>query len=389
MFGHANIQAIKNQYISKISSQVRPASDEASYVFHKHFSTYQDWTPVVVHPKVLLVIAQMLARTVVGPEFCRHPDWVESVVGYAQNVFMAAICLKLVPTAMRPLVAAVTPYIYRIHKCRRKIRKVISQAIQQRLAIRRDHPEEWAARLSTDEFNTIDWLVETSPPEEATPEMIAHRLTGVSFGGSHTTANHVTNCLLELAADFDQWAPPLREEIKNVLGSDSTKVTNAQLSKMWKLDSFMKEAQRFHPPSKLSVNRKMMRPFRLSSGDYLPKDAHISFPGVPMSLSEKYFTDAQTFDGFRFERMRRDPQLEHNGLQFTSSYAGSLHFGHGRQMCPGRFMGSCMSKLLIIEVLQRYDLSLREGEVRPPNILLMDMDMPDPKYEVLFRDRQF
>lgn len=107
-----------------------------------------------------------------------------------------------------------------------------------------------------------------------------------------------------------------------------------------------------------------------------------------MSMSDEYFEDAATFDGFRFERMRRDPETDHNGLQFTSSYGGSLHFGHGRHMCPGRFMGSLISKLVIIEILKRYDLKLKDGVPRPENLMFMDMDMPDPKYVVLFKDRE-
>ena len=103
-------------------------------------------------------------------------------------------------------------------------------------------------------------------------------------------------------------------------------------------------------------------------------------------MSDDYFDKAKIFDGFRFERLRRNPETNHNGLQFTSSYAGSLHFGHGRYMCPGRFMGSLISKLILIEVLQRYDLKLR-NEARPESVMFFDMDIPDPKYDILFRNR--
>jgi ent-kaurene oxidase len=85
----------------------------------------------------------------------------------------------------------------------------------------------------------------------------------------------------------------------------------------------------------VSVNRKMLKDYTLSTGDVLPKDAHISFAGVPMSLAEPTFDSPEEFDGFRFERLRRNKETDHNGLQFTSSYSGSLHFGHGRYMCPG------------------------------------------------------
>ncbi|KAI0853706.1 putative cytochrome P450 [Daldinia vernicosa] len=387
-FSHTTLETIRTQYISKIGQQVGPASDEADYVFGRYFSSYEDWTPIAPQPKIMRIVTQTIARTIAGTEICRKPEWVESVIGYAQNVFTAAVYLKLVPRVMRPLVAVFTPYIYRIYSYRRKIRKIISPVIEQRLFWRHQQPEFWAARLKSEEMSTVDWLVEYSPPDEAVPEIMAHRLTGVSFGASHTTSNHITNCLFELAADFDRWAPPLREEIDTILGPNMTNVTNADLSKMWKLDSFMKEAQRFHPPAKLSVNRTLLEPYELSSGDHIPKGSHISLAGVPMSMSEQYFADATTFDGFRFERLRRDHGKKYSGLQFTSSYAGSLHFGHGRQMCPGRFMGSLISKLLVIKFLQCYDLKLRAKESRPDNIMFFDMDYPNPDYEVLFRDRK-
>ncbi|KAI0003424.1 putative cytochrome P450 [Xylariaceae sp. FL0662B] len=388
-FSHTTLETIRTQYISKIGQQVGPASDEANYAFGRYFARYEDWTPVAPQPKIMRIVTQIVARTIAGKEICRKPEWVESVIGYAQNVFTAAVYLKLVPQVMRPLVVAFTPYLYRIYGYRRKIRNIVAPAINQRLFWRHQQPEFWAARLKSEEMNTVDWLVEFSPRDEATPEIMAHRLTAVSFGASHTTSNHITNALFELAANFDRWAPPLREEIDTILGPKMPNFTNADLSKMWKLDSFMKETQRFHPPAKLSVNRTLLEPYELSSGDRIPKGSHISLAGVPMSMSEKYISDATTFDGFRFERLRRDPKTEHNGLQFTSSYAGSLHFGHGRQMCPGRFMGSLISKLMVIEFLQRYDLKLRKGEVRPENIMFFDMDYPDPDYEILFRDRKF
>lgn len=196
------------------------------------------------------IVTQTIGRTIAGTEICRKPEWVDSVIGYSQNVFIAAVYLRLVPPFMRPLVAFFTPYIYRIHSYRRKMRKIITPIIEQRLFWRHQQPEFWAARLKSEEMSTVDWLVEYSPLEESVPGIMAHRLTGVSFGASHTTSNHITNCLYELAADFDRWAPPLREEIDTILGSSLTDITNAHLSRMWKLDSFMKETQRFHPPAK-------------------------------------------------------------------------------------------------------------------------------------------
>lgn len=386
IFGHATIDAIKTQYITKIGQQIEPAASEAAYAFHTHFGSYPEWTPVMAQPKILQLVSQMVARTIVGPDICRDPEWVPAVIGYAQNIFQCAVYLKLVPDFARPFVILFTPYRWRIERFRRTIRRLTRPVLLQKMAWRRDRPDSWKNHVKNEEMTTLEWLIETSKPEESTIYMLAHRLTGVSFGAAHTTSNTITNALMDLANDFDRWAPPLRKEIEDVLGGDTKNITNADLSKMWLLDSFLKESQRFHPPSKLSVNRKMMKDHTLSSGEVLPKDAHISFAGVPMSMSEEYFENAEQFDGFRFERLRRESEKEQSGLQFTSSYGGSLHFGHGRYMCPGRFMGSLISKLLMIEILLRYDLKLGPGG-RPENIMFFDMDIPNPKYEIYFKDR--
>lgn len=137
----------------------------------------------------------------------------------------------------------------------------------------------------------------------------------------------------------------------------------------------------------MSVNRTVLTPFHLSSGEVIEPGTHVSFAGAPMSVSEEYLEQAMEFDGFRFERMRRDPNANHNGLQFTSSYEPSLHFGYGRYMCPGRFLASTLCKLVLINLLQRYDFRLKEGESRPENILIFDSDIPNPATQVLFRDR--
>ncbi|KAI0864825.1 putative cytochrome P450, partial [Xylaria cubensis] len=388
IFGHATLEAIRTQYISKISQQVRPVAAEVEDAFNKHLSACTEWTSVAIQPRILKIVAQVVARTVVGPDICRNPQWTEAIIGYSQDVAMAAIRLRLAPKVLRPIVAALIPNLYRIRWYRYKILQLISPAIKQRLKWYREQPEYWDARLKTGDILTVDWLVEVSEPCQSTPEMIAHRLTGVSFGATHTTTNHVTNCILELAAGFDQWAMPLREEIESVLGPNPEAITNADLSKMWKLDSFMKEAQRFHPLTKLSVNRKVLKLLQLSTGELIDKNTHICFPGVPISMDDQFFDDAKSFDGFRFERLRQDPDTRHNGLQFTSSYAGTLHFGHGRYSCPGRFMGSLTSKLLIIKILLSYDLKIKDNGRRPENFMFMDLDMPDPKYEILIRSRK-
>lgn len=68
---------------------------------------------------------------------------------------------------------------------------------------------------------------------------------------------------------------------------------------------------------------------------------------------------------------------------------GLISPGHGRHACPGRFFASVEIKIILIGLLQNYDIKLcddyREG--RPLNILTEFMAHQDHTYEVCFRKR--
>lgn len=242
------VDAITRQYIVKLGQQVAPTTEEAEYVMSRVWVSYQDYTAVMAHAKVLDIVSRTVSRTNVGRDLCRNPDWLTASLGYAHNVMTAAIFMKRVPEYARPLVAVVTPHLYRSRRHRLAIRRLVLPLVEQKMAWRRDKPESWRAHLKTDETTSLDWLIETTPPEEMTADMIAHRLLGIVLASIHTTSNTISNALMNLASDFDRWAPDLRQEIATGLGSRSIKdVSNVDLSRMWLLDSFLKESQRRNP----------------------------------------------------------------------------------------------------------------------------------------------
>ena len=53
----------------------------------------------------------------------------------------------------------------------------------------------------------------------------------------------ITHALYDLAA-HPEWFTPLREEIEPIIAAEGW--TKAALGKMWKLDSMLKESQRFN-----------------------------------------------------------------------------------------------------------------------------------------------
>ncbi|KAG5974223.1 hypothetical protein E4U55_008277 [Claviceps digitariae] len=387
-------KATQAQYISKIGQQVAPTSEEVEYAMNTYLNSYKDYTPIVLHGKAVEIVTQMASRTVVGTDLCRNPDWLTAALEFARNIMVLSAILRSLPTFVWPLVAPLTPSLYSIWRCRRTMTRLMRPTIEQKIAWRRDRPESWAAHVKTGEMLTLDWMVEIMPLEQLTADAVAHRVAGTMFASIHTTAAVITNALLDLASDHDRWAPELRDEIATVLGGRKTRdLTNADMPKTWLLDSFLKESQRLHAASsQLNVNRKMLQQFTFSTGDVIPKNAYITFPSGAIAHSEQYYENPHEFDGFRFARLRRDAannkaDCNQNALQLTSSYEGSQHFGYGRHICPGRFQGSLISKLVMIEFLQRYDVKLGGSGRRPDNIPILEWDSPDPKAEILVRDR--
>jgi hypothetical protein len=127
------------------------------------------------------------------------------------------------------------------------------------------------------------------------------------------------------------------------------------------------------------------------------------------------------FDGFRFHRLRREAEAAAAaaaaagkttgrgegggpaglgdaaaaaataaaGYAFTTTSVDSLHFGHGKHACPGRFFVAVELKLLVAHILERYDLRMTDDEpCRPRNIETNTSMIPDPAKKILLRKRR-
>ncbi|KAM3543201.1 hypothetical protein ARSEF1564_003918 [Beauveria bassiana] len=91
--------------------------------------------------------------------------------------------------------------------------------------------------------------------------------------------------LAELAR-HPEYTTPLREETEQVFTQLGPTVEACD--KMVYLDSFLKECQRLHPPA-ASVT---LRP-----------GSHVGVPSGMIQRSSEYYSDPESFDGFRFVKL--------------------------------------------------------------------------------------
>lgn len=74
-------------------------------------------------------------------------------------------------------------------------------------------------------------------------------------------------------------------------------------------------------------------------------------------------------------------------FQFATTSENSLHFGHGKLACPGRFFASNEIKIVLSEMLLRFDFKFPEGQGQPLNLSMDENIYPEPSARVLARAR--
>ena len=136
--------------------------------------------------------------------------------------------------------------------------------------------------------------------------------------------------LLDLAA-HPEYIEPLRQEAQSLVSAEgSFNLRPSALAKLSKMDSFLKESQRFNHANLLSVYRKTTKqPLQLSNGLLIPREAHIAASNAYSVIGDdgKY----RDFKGFQWAEKRTEKGNEHK-FTYVQPGPGALEFGAGRNV---------------------------------------------------------
>lgn len=229
--------------------------------------------------------------------------------------------------------------------------------------------------------------MEIANEEEGDPKSLAHLEVVMSLASIHTSQMNAVHCLYDLVAR-PEYIEPIRAEITRVIEEDGgwAQLQKSSFTKLRILDSFMRESQRWNPPSLLSMHRVMLQEFQLPDGVVLPRGAHISMPVNAIQNDPDVTPHPETFDGLRYHRLRQKDGEGHLH-QFSTTQQDILNFGHGAYSCPGRFFASLEIKIILVRLIMDYDWMLPEGQGRPANLHAHEFVFPNPDAEILIRKR--
>ncbi|KAJ5636932.1 cytochrome P450 [Penicillium longicatenatum] len=367
-----------------LNALTRPMQEEVNFAMEQELTKSEDeWVTIKPYHTLLDFVARVSARIFLGKPLCRNPEWLEVSTQFTENVFVSLVFLRLLPMWTHGIANWFMPSSYKGTAYVRKAKKLLVPEILRR----RENEANGIEEEEESKLNLLSWMMEIATAEESDPASLAHLEVVMSLASIHTSQMNAVHVLYDLLA-HPEYLEPIRKEIRDVAKELGPWMTweKPAFSKLRKLDSFMRESQRFNPPTLLSMHRVLLQTAELSDGTILPKGAHISMAVNAIQNDPEVTPEPKVFDGFRYYKLRQREGEAHLH-QFSTTQDRILNFGHGPNSCPGRFFASLEIKIILVRLLMDFEFKFKHGNKRPENLRAHEFIFPNPDAEILMRRR--
>jgi hypothetical protein len=230
-----------------------------------------NWTSIPLYEMMLKTVALLSGRAFVGLPLCRDQAWLQASIGYTVDCISIRDQLHTWSPILRPLVGTFLPSVRSVRRHLRFAATIMAPLISQ--ALQEDVQQPQTDALPTDQTEGrgtfISWLLRHLPEELRTPEQVGLDQMLVSFAAIHTTSKRyepqcslpvsdlvpltamaLTKVIWELAKR-PEYVEPLRAEMHDVFGPEvgttAICINKDALSRLQKLDGFIREVQRWCP----------------------------------------------------------------------------------------------------------------------------------------------
>jgi cytochrome P450 len=128
--------------------------------------------------------------------------------------------------------------------------------IERRITREKATAENDPGYVAPDDF--LQWMMDMAEDEQdLDPELLAHHmLLLTSLAVVHTSSMAMCHALYDLIL-MPEYLAPLREEIRETLMSGWENATKMSFDNQRRLDSFLRESQRFGPPGECEYSVSM------------------------------------------------------------------------------------------------------------------------------------
>ncbi|KAF8547708.1 cytochrome P450 [Imleria badia] len=333
-----------------------------------------EWKSVPALTTIQQIVCRASNRSFVGLPLCRNPDYVSLNIQFTIDAVTGGLVIGFFPKFLKPLAAH---FVTSVPKNTRRALRHLRSIIEERRKYLNEYGKEWTEKPN----DLLSWLMDEAP--DATVESLTKRVLSANFAAIHTSANVFTYALYNLAAN-PEYIQPLREEVEAIVEKEGW--SKMSLSKMRKVDSFLKETIRMESIDVLGLTRKATKNFTFSDGTLIPKGTRINAGLVALHYDDALYENPEVFDPFRFANMgEKDGEGEKH--QFVATSPEFLSFGHGRHACPGRFFAGAELKTMLAHIVTTYDIKLEDDTTRPQSLRIGSSIGANPTAKVMFRTR--
>lgn len=281
--------------------------------------------------------------------------------------------MRLVPWFLQPVLVWLHPGKWRLRRTWRILERFVWPEVEQRLSDKNEKRTDLISCMVRDVRDSQD----------ADPELIKGIVGSTAAGATYSSAALIVGVVADLVA-HPHFLEEIREEIRRVDGEVNGAWDTEAYNKLEKLDSAMKETVRLAPGTYLVYSRVMQRDYTLADGLRLKKGQFICLSGYCRAMDPQLFPDPGKYDALR--SYHQDLQ-NHRAKPFSSVLADDFRWGAGRWACPGRYIATLMSKVILVKLLAEYDFMLIGGK-RPENAFLHEFVFFHPETEILMRRRE-
>ncbi|EJD49223.1 cytochrome P450, partial [Auricularia subglabra TFB-10046 SS5] len=373
---------LRNKLTRSLPHLFPSAIDELDHAFRDELTSKlygQEWTALAPAQALTRVICRATNRLLVGIPLCRDKEYIDLCVKYTRQIGLSSLLIMQFPSFLKPYVSRfLTPLSATYARAERLMADVIAQ--------RKNRDEAGGGGADDKPDDYLQWLLDAGDSHPKEPHAIAARLLGLNFVALSTTSLSFIYALYHVAAEPEKYQEPIRREVDEIVSHYGW--TTEALQRMRKLNSLMREVQRFHGHRDASVvmDRKAMQDYTFSDGTAVRKGETVCVPAHATHLDDAVYPRAATFNGFRFYDAE-----EHEGLYLPNRLIATstefLAFGMGKHACPGRFWAATEMKAMLAYMLVHYDVKMERDGVIPAGTYLGGALVPDTSARVLFRKR--
>lgn len=196
-------------------------------------------------------------------------------------------------------------------------------------------------------------------PQQKSRARLIQQMMALLFAISHQTPMAL-GWAVTMLGTHSEYIPLLREEMKRVEQEEGG--PEIPLKKLRLMDSFLRETARLNPLDGLNTQRMALKAFTFSDGSHVPAGNLVAVPQHAVMRDDRIYSEPDRFDGHRFYTSNADvetsPSIKYTDVKWEFPYWGAPNHA-----CPGRWYASDLQKLVLVHLIQNYELELVDPEV--------------------------